>query len=73
MTTRRGHCVISGGDIITAIDGSPVSTRDDILLILQERYQPGDTVTVTIVRDGQSQDVKVTLGGEQRAGGPPRA
>jgi S1-C subfamily serine protease len=62
ITRQRLRQVYSGGDIITAVDGKAVATKNDLQLYLEENHQPGDTVTVTISRDGQSQDVKVTLG-----------
>ena len=54
--------VQAGGDIITAIDGQPVATFDDLLGYLTTNKSPGDTVVLTILRDGQPMDVTVTLG-----------
>lgn len=51
-----------GGDIITAIDGQPVKTFDDMLVYLSLQTSPGQQVTLTILRDGKYQDVKLTLG-----------
>ena len=48
------------GDVIVAVDGQPVKTADDLYSLL-EVHKPGDTVTLTYLRDGQRQDVKVTL------------
>jgi S1-C subfamily serine protease len=48
------------GDIIVAIDGKAVNAGKDLFATL-ERYHVGDTVTLTVVRDGQRQDFKVTL------------
>jgi S1-C subfamily serine protease len=47
-------------DIIVAIDDKPVRKVDDLNTIL-EAYQVGDTVKVTVERDGQRRDVDVTL------------
>ena len=52
----------AGGDIITAIDGQPVGTFDDLLAYLTTNKSPGDTVVLTILRDGQTMDVTITLG-----------
>lgn len=52
----------AGGDIITAIDGRPISTFDQLLSYLTTNKSPGDTVVLTILRDGQTMDVNVTLG-----------
>jgi 2-alkenal reductase len=52
----------AGGDVIVAIDGQPVNTFDDLLSYLTTNKSPGDAVVLTIVRDGESMDVTVTLG-----------
>lgn len=51
----------AGGDIITAIDGQPVATFDDLLSYLTTNKSPGDAVVLTVLRGGQSMDVTVTL------------
>ena len=48
------------GDIIVRIDGEAVPSIAGLRLIL-DRYQPGDEVGVTIIRDGDTQDAVVTL------------
>jgi len=50
-----------GGDVLVAIDGKEVTSPTDLNLILN-RDSPGDTVTLTIIRDGKKMDVKVKLG-----------
>ncbi len=50
-----------GGDIITAIGDKPVASLQDLTVYLEDQTEVGDTVTVTIVRDGQTQQVDVTL------------
>ncbi|MBZ0303228.1 MAG: trypsin-like peptidase domain-containing protein [Anaerolineae bacterium] len=62
VSTQRGRYVFSGGDIIIAVDGQPMYGRDDMLIYLEDHYRPGDTTTVTAVRDGQNVDVPLTLG-----------
>jgi 2-alkenal reductase len=52
----------AGGDVITAADGQPVNTFDDLLSYLTTNKSPGDTIILTVLRDGQSLDVTVTLG-----------
>jgi S1-C subfamily serine protease len=51
-----------GGDVLIAIDGKEVTSQVDLNLLLN-RAQPGDTVKLTIVRDGKKVDVPVKLGG----------
>jgi S1-C subfamily serine protease len=60
--TQDGRQVEVGGDVITAIDGQPVKTFDDMLVYLTMQTTPGQEVTLTILRDGQYQDVTVQLG-----------
>jgi 2-alkenal reductase len=52
----------AGGDLITAIDGHPVLQYDDLIAYLITHRSPGDKVVLTLIRDGQTQDVTVTLG-----------
>jgi S1-C subfamily serine protease len=50
-----------GGDIITAIDGHPMKTIDDIIAYLDDEKSVGDKVTITVDRQGKSLDLTVTL------------
>ncbi len=52
----------AGGDLITAFDGQPVDTFDQLLSYLSTTKSPGDTVVLTVLRDGQSMDITITLG-----------
>jgi S1-C subfamily serine protease len=52
---------IDQGDVITAINGEPVATLDDMLAALETRA-PGDSVTLTLSRDGKTRQQAVTLG-----------
>lgn len=58
--TRSGPQVTQVGDIIQAIDGEPIASQGELRAVL-DRYQPGDDVTVSILRDGDTLDVVVTL------------
>jgi len=60
--TQDGRVVEVGGDVITAIEGRPVKTFDDILVYLTLQTSPGQEVVLTILRDGKYQDVTVKLG-----------
>jgi S1-C subfamily serine protease len=64
ITAQRGRYVINGGDVITAVGGKPITSRNDLLLVLEENYHPGDAVDVTVVRDGKTITQTVTLGSE---------
>jgi S1-C subfamily serine protease len=54
--------LLAGGDVITAIDGQPIATFDALLGYLTTHKSPGETVVLTILREGQTMDVTVTLG-----------
>ena len=51
-----------GGDVITAIDGQTITSMSDIIAYLAIHTQVGQTVSLTILRDGKTQTVQVTLG-----------
>jgi S1-C subfamily serine protease len=59
--TVNGRQVEIGGDIVTAINGQPVNSFDDLLIYIALQVAPDQPVTLTIVRGGQIQDVTVTL------------
>lgn len=52
---------ISNGDIIVAIDDARLDYNTSLRQLLL-RYQPGDTVQVTVLRDGEERTLEVTLG-----------
>ena len=55
---QRGEIV--QGDVITAINDQPVADLDEMLAQL-ERFQPGETVTLTLWRAGQTRKQAVVL------------
>jgi S1-C subfamily serine protease len=61
QATIAGQTVPIGGDIITKVDGSPISGMDDVISAVNGK-KPGDDLTLTVWRDGQQKDVSVTLG-----------
>jgi S1-C subfamily serine protease len=50
-----------GGDVLVAFNGKALTNQMDLNLMLNRAW-PGDTVTLTVVRDGKKMDVKVKLG-----------
>ncbi len=58
----EGIAVPVGGDLITAIDKQNVEGMDDLIAYLIDNTSPGDSVTLTILRDGKELTVDVTLG-----------
>ncbi len=59
MRGQDGNVVV--GDIIVGLAGKPVANLDDLLSLL-EQHQPGETVSMTILRDGQKVEQQITLG-----------
>ena len=53
---------IAGGDIIIAVDGRPVNVYGDLISYIFNNRLPGDTITLTIIRDGAQKEVELTLG-----------
>ncbi len=51
---------IEVGDLVTQINGQPIATHNDLKFAITPHYA-GDTLTLTLERDGQSQEVEVTL------------
>jgi S1-C subfamily serine protease len=60
---RNGPAAAAGiqpGDIVTAAGGRPVTSPEDLIAVLRD-HQAGDTIPVTVVRDGAKQTVDVKL------------
>jgi serine protease Do len=53
--------VPTGGDVIDSLDGQTITSYDQFLS-LTSQYKPGDTITVTVFRDGQKKSLRVKLG-----------
>jgi S1-C subfamily serine protease len=53
--------VKTGGAVVVAVDGSPVVENNDLSKLVA-RHKPGDKVTLEVIRDGNKQNVEVTLG-----------
>jgi PDZ domain-containing protein len=61
--------VLEPNDVITSLDGKPVDNLDDLQPILAD-IEPGDTVPITLERDGETVETKVTTilaPGEEKA------
>ncbi|MFC2029625.1 S1C family serine protease [Chloroflexota bacterium] len=56
----EGSFLITGGDIIVAIDGVEVRDMDDLIVVLSTKAV-GQTVAVTVVRQGGERLLEVTL------------
>ncbi len=49
------------GDIITAVNGQELRSSDELIAYLQLEARVGDTLTFTVIRDGEEQEIPVTL------------
>jgi S1-C subfamily serine protease len=56
-----------GGDIITAVNGQPTADVESLTVYLETETSIGDTVELTVVRDGKEITVPLTLGEEPQA------
>jgi len=54
---------LQAGDIITAVDGTHVASVNEFVATIAN-YAPGDTVTLTVNRNGQTKSIKLTLGAQ---------
>jgi serine protease Do len=61
ITNINGTEIELGGDLILEIDNKTVRTINDILTYLNTQKKVGDTVQLTVLRDGQLQEIPVTL------------
>jgi S1-C subfamily serine protease len=59
--TIDGVDVLVGGDVIVGFDGRPVQEFDDLIAYLARYTNVGQTVTLTILRDGEEMDIDLTL------------
>ncbi len=56
----NGKQALVGGDIIATVDGKEIASVQDLRDQIQQK-EPGDEVSLTIVRDGETLEVSVTL------------
>ena len=52
---------LQAGDRIVSVDGTEIASKDDLGTLMQ-KHAAGDTLSITIARDGQMQTVNVTRG-----------
>jgi S1-C subfamily serine protease len=51
----------TGGDVVLSIDGHKIVRPDDLARFIS-LHEPGDKVTLVVLRDGKREEVQVTLG-----------
>lgn len=60
--TVDGQRVPIGGDVIVGINGTRIETDHDLLRYVALETEPGETVAVELIREGQRRSAEVTLG-----------
>jgi S1-C subfamily serine protease len=65
----QGQQVTVGGDVIVSVDGTEVISDSDLPRLIAE-HLPGDTITLEVLRDGETEEVEVEL--EERPSGSLR-
>jgi S1-C subfamily serine protease len=61
QTTFQLQQVKTGGDVVIAVDGKPVLQNNDLSELIAT-HRPGEEATLTVIRDGERDEVEVTLG-----------
>jgi S1-C subfamily serine protease len=49
------------GDIITAVNGVPVKNEEELTVYLETKTVVGDTVELSVIRNGAEQQIAVTV------------
>jgi S1-C subfamily serine protease len=57
----QGSSLTIGGDIITAINGTRITSMDALSTYLEENATPGQTINLTVVRNDQTLTIALTL------------
>jgi putative serine protease PepD len=60
---------LQAGDIITAVNGQRVTSVNQFVATIAN-YAPGDTVTLTVNRNGSTKSIKLTLGSQPANAAP---
>ena len=56
-----GSDILLGGDVLTKIDGKQVKSMEDVIRVVDSK-EPGDQVTLTLMRGKDQRTAKATLG-----------
>ncbi len=59
---HNGTFIGIDGDVIVSADGKPIRSTDDLLSYLEMEKSPGQTMQLSIIRNGQIEDIKTTIG-----------
>jgi len=58
----QGVVVVTGGDVVVAVNGLLVSNADDLVRIVTNKLRPGQTAVFSVLRAGQKRSIAVRLG-----------
>jgi len=61
ITNIQGQEIALGGDVIIGIDGNEVRGIEDVLVYLARETEPGDSVEIEVIRDGEVIELTVNL------------
>lgn len=64
-TNAQGN--LTGGDVIVAVDGQPLTRFEDLVSYLFNHTDPGQTIKLTVLRNGKQEIVNVVLGTQPAA------
>ncbi|HET8892497.1 MAG TPA: PDZ domain-containing protein, partial [Gaiellaceae bacterium] len=57
----EGQTVVTGGDVVVAVNGVPVQSADELVRIVTNTLEPGHTAVFTVVRAGHRRQIAVQL------------
>jgi len=58
----QGVAIVTGGDVVVAVNGLPVANADDLVRIVTNKLRPGQTAVFSILRAGRKRSIAVRLG-----------
>jgi S1-C subfamily serine protease len=68
----NGEAFTYGGDVLVAVDGRPVTSAADVVRVVSGRLRPGQTATLTVLRDGRRLNLRVLLARRPQGSGAGR-
>ncbi len=63
----QGQEIEAGGDVIVAVNGEPIVGEADLPRLVS-RLDPGEEATLEVIRNGEREEISVTLGTREDAG-----
>ena len=61
----QGVTIVTGGDVVMAVNGLPVSNADNLVRIITNKLRPGQTAVFSVLRAGRKRSIAVRLGSRQ--------